>query len=257
MRHELNLAGKPFLNPRPVLRVTLLLWLVGLGVAAFNVRLYFSHYSGSSSDRERETELQSTLEAERGAVQALEDELRGYDVGWQNQQSTYLNAKIAERSFSWSKLFDRLGEAMPAQVRLNSLIPTFNDGKGSKAEIFEGEAQLGIRGQARSSEVLLEFVDSLFAHPSFRAPNLSSEKLMETGLLDFGLTVIYAASEPVDPEAAVADPEATTAEPPAGEPMEAEADATEGETVEAVGSESEGSTGGDDAPPVDGAAVPE
>ncbi len=212
---ELNLAKRPFLNPRPVLRVSLLLWALGLAVAAFNVRLYLSHYAGSSADRGREQELQASLERERAQVEELRTELAGYDVGWQNEQASFLNAKIAQRSFPWSELFDRLGETLPADVRLNTLSPSFGEGRGSRLGIRDGEALLVIRGQAKNSEVVLEFVDALFAHPKFRAPDLSNESLKETGLLDFGLSVIYRAGsieavpaveesvEPVEPPDAV------------------------------------------------------
>lgn len=193
MKHELNLAKQPFLNPRPVLRVALVLWVLGLAVAAFNVRLYLKHYSGSSTSREREQALRETLTRERAAVQELETELAGYDVAWQNEQSKFLNTKIAQRTFSWSELFDRLGEAMPADIRLHTLTPSFGEGRGRRTTLAEGEALLVIRGQARSSQVVLEFVDALFAHSDFRAPDLTGEALQETGLIDFGLSVIYAA----------------------------------------------------------------
>jgi Tfp pilus assembly protein PilN len=213
---ELNLAARPFLNPRPVLRVSVLLWVLGVAVAAFNVRLYMKHYSGSSADRGREQELEATLESERARVRDLRTEFEGYDVDWQNEQAKFLNAKIAERSFPWSELFDRLGETLPADVRLNTLSPSFGEGRGGKVGLREGEALLVIRGQAKSSEVVLEFIDALFAHPKFRAPDLGSEALKDTGLLDFGLSVIYRADSgepepPVDDSAGATEDGATEA----------------------------------------------
>ena len=196
MSHELNLAQRPFLNPRPVLRVTILLWVLGVAVAAFNVRLYFSHYSGSSAIRERQQQLEESLERERGAVAELQAELARYDLELQNEQATFLNAKIAERSFSWSTLFDRLGEVMPADVRLSSLSPSFGGERArGRSETRENEVLLGIRGTATSAGVVLEFVDALFGHPSFRAPNLISESLQDNRLIDFSLSVIYEARE--------------------------------------------------------------
>lgn len=213
MRHELNLAKRPFLNPRPVLRVTILLWALGALAAAFNVRLYVSHYSGSSEIRGRQQQLESSLERERQAVRELERELAGYDLERQNDQSVFLNAKIAERSFSWSMLFDRLGEVMPADVRLTSLSPSFgNEKRRSRDQTRDNEVLLGIRGIAKSSAVVLEFIDALFAHGSFRAPNLISESLQDSGLLDFSLSVIYE-SRPAGAE----PPAATTSEAAAGD----------------------------------------
>lgn len=225
MSHELNLAKRPFLNPRPVQRVTILLWVLGLAVAAFNGRLYFSHYAGSSEIRQRQQELEESIERERRAVDELEAELASYDLKLHNEQSAFLNAKIAERSFSWSDLFDRLGEAMPADVRLTSLSPSFGDRGRSRTRTRENEVLLGIRATAKSSEVVLEFVDSLFAHPSFRAPNLISESLQDSQLIDFGLSVIYEARR--QPAEAAGEAEASgtaesTAEGEAGSASDAE-----------------------------------
>lgn len=197
MSRGLNLAKQPFLNPRPVLRLTVLLWVVGLGVAAFNAQLYFSHFSGSGESREREETVKTSHGSEQAAVQQLRDELAGFDAEWQNEQAVFLNQKIAERSFSWSDLFDRLGEVMPSDVRVSSLSPEFSSSeRGGRSGPQENEVVLGLRGESKSPEVLLEFVDALFEHESFRAPDLSSESLQDDGLLDYNLSVIYAARPP-------------------------------------------------------------
>ncbi len=202
MSHELNLAKRPFLNPRPVLRVTILLWALGVAVMAFNVRLYFTHYSGSGETLERQQELGDSLRRERQRVEELEAELARIDLTHQNEQSAFLNAKIAERSFSWSTLFDRLGEVMPDDMRLTSLSPSFgSETRRGRSDTRENEVLLAIRGIAKSSEVVLEFIDSLFSHESFRVPNILSEKLQDSGLTDFSLDVIY------EPRRAVVDPE--------------------------------------------------
>lgn len=196
MSRGLNLAKRPFLNPRPVLRLTVLLWAVGLGVAAFNARLYISHFSGSGESREREETVKTSLEAEQTAVRQLRDELAGYDADWQNEQAVFLNQRIAERSFSWSDLFDRLGEVMPADVRVGTLSPEFGGDRRERSGPQDNEVVLGLRGVSKTPEVLLEFVDALFEHGSFREPNLSSEALQDDGLLDYNLSVIYAARPP-------------------------------------------------------------
>ena len=118
-------------------------------------------------------------------------------------------------------------------MRLNTLSPSFSEGRGSRTQIREGEAILVIRGQAKNSEVVLEFVDALFAHPKFRAPDLSSESLQDSGLLDFGLSVIYHAGSR-EPEQVEESAEAAEA-----------AEATETGEAAAV----EESTGESDGPP--------
>jgi Tfp pilus assembly protein PilN len=223
---DLNLSRSPFLNPRPVLRLTILLWTLGLIVAALNVRLYWSHFSGSSETREQEQRLTAEIASEEAQVKKLQTTLASYDLEWQNDQSAFLNHKISERSFSWSQLFDRLGEVLPADARVASLSPEFSSSRRRRGETAENEVELGIRGIAKDSAVLLEFVDALFGHPSFRNPNLSSESVQDGGMLDFNLSVIYEARppEPEVPEELLAEETAEGAEPGAAELAAAEDD---------------------------------
>ena len=240
MSGGLNLAKRPFLNPRPVLRVAVALWVAGLVIAAVNANLYFSHFSGSSATAARQDSLEGRLEAERAEVTRLRTEVGRYDADWQNERAVFLNAKIAERSFSWSALFDRLGEAMPADVRVHTVSPQFGrTGSRSRGGPREHEVMLGLRGESRSPEVLLEFVDALFEHASFREPDLSSESLQDSGNIDYSMAVIYAARPPAveiaseglgdegEEAASAEEPAAESADETTGEPSAADAEAQE------------------------------
>ncbi len=203
-RTELNLARRPFVNLLPVKRVTVLLWILGLVLAGVNALFYGRHFSGSGAQRREEAELQLKIEQEKERIASYQAQLAARDLLWQNQQAEFLNRKIAERSFSWSLLFDRLGEALPAEVRLVRLSPKFGRREGADSALAEGEVVLDIRGTARNGEALLVFVDSLFAHPGFRDPDLENELKNREGLLDFSLTAVYGAAG-AGPGIAVAD----------------------------------------------------
>ena len=47
----LNLARRPFLNSRPVVRVSLILWMLGLLLLLVNVSLFWSYLSSSKDKR--------------------------------------------------------------------------------------------------------------------------------------------------------------------------------------------------------------
>jgi len=113
----------------------------------------------------------------------------------------FLNDVIAERTFSWSLLFDRLAEVMPNDVRLNRLAPSGLVDKEGR-DIYETQAQaqgpqrdnrvtLTISGEAKSDEVIYRFVDNLFAHPAFEDPDISRESLADNGLVKFEIKVMY------------------------------------------------------------------
>lgn len=193
---ELNLAQRPFVNTRPVKRLTIVLWIAAVALLAVDVLLYHSHFSGQGEKRRQQQELREAIDAERARVEALSEQLAGLDIRYQNEQSEFLNRVIGERSFSWSNLFDRLTELLPADVRLTSLTPRFGSERRRatshrQANLDSNEVLLDIRGSAKSSEDLFSFIDRLFASPGFRDPDLSSEALQAEGELQFSLGVIY------------------------------------------------------------------
>lgn len=202
----LNMARRPFVNRRPVVRVTILLWVLSMVFLLADGFLYWSFYH----DREqRYTELRSIeakIEKEQTTGQQLEQRLRGLDLEQQNDQVEFLNRKIGERTFSWSRLFDRLAEILPRRVRLERLSPQSlvksDRGKRRRQETTDGRVAIGIVGQSGNDESLLELIDALFASPYFTEPNLQQETRDEQGLIRFNLDVIYRPGAAPAPQAA-------------------------------------------------------
>ena len=199
----LNLAAQPFVNERPVRRTSIVLWIFGLALLSVNVMLYQRHIS---SQHQRSSEIES-IETSRmealESIEALEEELSGLDLSKQNRQIEFLNSQIAKRTFSWSRLIDRLAEVLPNTVQLRRVTPVVNDPRDprrSRAE-FAGQRTVTVElvGVTSSNQSILEFVDALFDHPSFVSPDLSSEARRQEGLDQFSLEVIYLPDR--DPEA--------------------------------------------------------
>lgn len=188
---SLNLANQPFVNSRPVRRLVLVLWCLGALLFAADLFFYARHFT---SQQTRSDELQVLTEreaSERKMLAELEGELAGFDLDWQNRQVDFLNLRIAERVFPWSRLFDRLTEALPRQVRLTRLRPRIQSLSGA-AGGPEETVRLEIRGEARTEKAILAFVGRLFEHPAFRAPNLASEtRRARASVTEFALSVTY------------------------------------------------------------------
>lgn len=200
----LNLARRPFVNSRPVTRVALLLWAAGLLLLLGNVSLFWSYFAGSEELRAELAEVREQADAERKTIGRLDSEINGLDLHGQNEQVIFLNGKIAERTFSWSLLFDRLAAVMPDDVRLDRLLPRTGDergGAGTGGAARSGGASrrgvpgervvLGLSGQSRNDEALYRFVDNLFTHPAFDEPDLTREDRSDDGLISFEIQVIY------------------------------------------------------------------
>lgn len=213
-RPVVNLARRPFVNSRLVLRVTVLLWVVGAVALAANVWLYRSYFVGSSERARRLAEIEEAITGERQRIAELEVALSGMNLGQQNETVRFLNQKIAERSFAWSRLFDHLAELLPGDVRLLRLSPGRAEAQRRQRPAGEGEADgvpravsLVLSGESRSDEALLALVDGLFDHPAFRNPDLQREARAEGARLRFDLTVDYLPEVPAE----------AVEEPPAGE----------------------------------------
>jgi Tfp pilus assembly protein PilN len=195
----LNLARRPFLNSRPVVRVALLLWLLGLALLLVNLWQFLGYRGRSADKREQIARSEAEIERQRAALARLQKTLDGFDLEAQNQKVDFLNKQIAERTFSWSQLLDRVAERLPNDVRLNRLAPLTGDKtekefqrtRQTRRGAQGDEVPLLITGETRKGEALLSFIDSLYKAP-FSYPDLTREETEEGGqLVKFELTVQY------------------------------------------------------------------
>jgi hypothetical protein len=196
----LNLSRRPFLNSRPVVRISLLLLLLGLALLLWNV-VQFQRYLEESADKRAQIERGEREIARQEQVGAeLQGRLAALDLEQLNERVEFLNEKIAERTFSWSLLLDRLTDALPNDVRLVRLTPRVNNREEQRQARRRAQAgeedrriPLNISAESRDDKALLLFVDNLFAHPAFANPDLTrQERVDEEGnLLKFEVTVQY------------------------------------------------------------------
>jgi len=228
---SLNLAQRPFVNTRPVERVAAILWVLGVALLAWNLKLFMGYLGSSQVTRGKLATLERDIAQEQGTNAELQAQVGKLGLEQQNREVTFLNRKIDERTFSWSLLFDRMAEVLPDQVRLLRLTPSNvvqrEIGLGSRPsarELNPPPVVLTLHCEAKDDEALLRFVDNLFAHPAFSEPNLENEEREDSGLLRFDLTVQYEPSPPTDlatraPGARTSRKSRTTRPaPPAGPP---------------------------------------
>jgi Tfp pilus assembly protein PilN len=201
----LNLARRPFLNSRPVVRVALLLWLLGLALLLVDLWQFLGYRERSADKRERIARSEAEIERQRAALARLQKTLDSFNLEEQNQRVEFLNKQIAERTFSWSQLLDRIAERLPDDVRLNRLAPLTGD-KAERQRTGSTAARraakpselvpLLITGESRSDEALSSFVDNLFK-PPFTDANPTREEREEDGkTLKFEISVQYRPGPP-------------------------------------------------------------
>lgn len=203
---SLNLAGRPFGNSRPVVRLSMLLWLLGAALLVGNILLFRSYLLSSADKRAELASGEEEVAKQQRNVDQLQGRLEGYDLVQLNDKIDFLNTQIDARTFSWSLLLDRIAEVLPNDVRLNRLVPLTDAKSEQRAQRVrstrrgrEGEVTLTIHGETRSDEALSRFVDNLFAHPAFSDPNLLRESRGDEGnsnVVKFDLTVTYLPGNP-------------------------------------------------------------
>ncbi|HWN40974.1 MAG TPA: hypothetical protein VNW71_02070 [Thermoanaerobaculia bacterium] len=236
---HLNLSRRPFLNTRPVARVALLLWTLGGLLLLGNVTLFWNYLSGSTEKREELVRMEEQLEREKDAVGRLEARLAGLDLVLQNEQVEFLNRKIAERTFSWSLLFDQLTETMPNNVRVIQLQPaaigedvrrrTRTEAERT-APLASDRVPLVIAAEAKSDEDMNQFVDNLFDHPAFSNPDFSKETRSEEGdRIEFSVHVTYLPRNPTPGVTIEEEPEVVEEPVPVAPPTDGPADESETE----------------------------
>lgn len=212
-----NLASKPFVNRRPVIRVAGLVWVLAIGLAAVNVWRYGDFFRTATSHRSRLADLETAIAGEQQRNGALREKIGALKLDEENSTANYLNGLIHQRVFPWSRLFDDIEDVLPKDVYLTGLSPQIQkvekvqirtSSRASRARTGRtpqprrppkvvpekdiDRVAMTIAGYSRSDEAMLDLVDRLYASPTFLDPVLAGEKRdPQTGLVSFSISVIY------------------------------------------------------------------
>jgi Tfp pilus assembly protein PilN len=171
-RH-LDFARQPFRDDRPVFLAAGLAFVAAAVLIVANVRLYEDFHremEGTSQqiqflEQRRDRAARQTSES-RGA-------LNNYRVSSLAVESRGLLRIIAERRFSWTGLLAKLERTLPADVRVTSLTPQFDE---------SGETVLNIGLIGRDAESVVRTVAAFARDPAFDSVLLHSESSPERGV---------------------------------------------------------------------------
>ncbi len=211
---HLNLSARPYRDYRPVYAAVVVMSLLTAFLMLNNVETYYRYIHETRSTRAKiaavsaqavrekqnaqlaqqrlesidvarldaQTKFINAKLAERAfSWSALLDQLETIDVERLDAQTKFINAKLAERAFSWSALLDQLENILPEDVRLDSVSPRFTDA---------GPINLSLSFAAKDGQGLIDTINSMHGDPHFRNPFPSSETRTPRGFR-FNLTVQY------------------------------------------------------------------
>lgn len=167
MRIGINLATNPLENNRPFITLVAVLGTTALllsGVLA--VRGYHEWRASRGVEREI-TDLSNRLHELDQEQQRLEEFFRRPDVGPVLERAARLNALIARKSVSWTRIFMELERMLPDRVYLVSITPQITE---------DNQMQLKLSVAGESSAEVIRFVKTLEQSPDFSEVELQAER---------------------------------------------------------------------------------
>jgi hypothetical protein len=181
---HLNLAARPYRDYRPVYAVVVLLSILTAFLMLNNIETYYRYVHETKSTRAEiaRVEEQTRLEAQR--QESARTRLQGLDLARLDDQTRFINAKLAERAFSWSRLLDELESILADDVRLLSITPAFD-------EQDPGRIRLALTFQAKSADGMITTINRMNLDPQFSDAFPDSETQDETGGYQFVLSAKY------------------------------------------------------------------
>lgn len=178
---HLNLASRPYRDYRPVYAVVVLTSLLIAFLTLNNFDTWFRYKKDTQSTRSKIESIDAEAEKERKRADAVTAQLRGLDLVRLNTQTHFINTKLAQRTFSWSELLDRLEHVVGDDVRLVSITPQFAE---------TGDVKLLLRFEAKNPNGMIETIDKMNADPQFANPFPSSQ-VADNGIYLFGLSADF------------------------------------------------------------------
>jgi type IV pilus assembly protein PilN len=187
---HLNLASRPYRDYRPVYAVVVGMSLLAAFLMLNNVETYFRYIRETQSTRAKIETVEAQARSERERADIAQRRIKNLDLALLDRQTRFINAKLAERAFSWSTLLDELESVVADDVRLVSVAPTFGE---------NGEINLDMSFQAKTGDGMLSTIRRMQNDPQFRDPFPRVESQMEGGY-QFQLTAKYLppAMQPAD-----------------------------------------------------------
>jgi hypothetical protein len=178
---HLNLASRPYRDYRPVYAAVVLMSLLTAFLMLNNVDTYYRYIHETKSTRAKIVQRETQTQQERERAEVVKRQLGRLDLVLLDDQTQFINSKLAERAFSWSALLDELETVLSNDVRLISVTPTFHS----------GGIQLGLQFEAKTSTGLIDTMNRMHKDANFANPFPSSETMVEGGGYIFGMNVEY------------------------------------------------------------------
>lgn len=178
---HLNLASRPYRDYRPVYAVVVVISIVIAFMLLNNIETAVRYVRDTRTTRDKINQVEQQIETENRHAADLNQKLHSVNVKQLSDQATFVNARLAERAFSWSELLDRLERVLPDDVRIESISPAFDK---------TGQVHLTLQASAKNGGGMVHTLDRLNRDARFANAFPTSEERSNTGY-HFGVGVDY------------------------------------------------------------------
>ena len=179
---HLNLAARPYRDYRPVYAVVVVLSLLTAFLMLNNVDTYLRYVHETKATRAQIAQIEEQTRVEAQKEEQARARLKGLDLVRLDERTRFINAKLAERAFSWSRLLDELESILRDDVRLLSVSPSFSE---------EGGVRLALHFQSKSSDGMITTINRMNADPQFEDAFPTTESQDDAGIYSFDLSARY------------------------------------------------------------------
>jgi type IV pilus assembly protein PilN len=179
---HLNLAARPYRDYRPVYAVVVLTSLLTAFLMLNNIETYYRYIRETKNTRAEIERIESQALQERRKEEAARQRLSGVDLAFLDSKTKFVNAKLAERAFSWSALLDELESVLADDVRLMTVSPAFDK---------DGDIRLSMQFASKSTDGMITTINRMNRDARFARPFPDIENTDETGGITFSLKAQY------------------------------------------------------------------
>ncbi|HJT16337.1 MAG TPA: hypothetical protein VJ853_03070, partial [Thermoanaerobaculia bacterium] len=122
---HLNLAARPYRDYRPVYAVVIVASLLIAFMLLNNIETGYRYARDTRTTRDKIATIEQQTRNEEQRTAVVDQRIHSFNVKVLSDQAQFVNARLAERAFSWSELLDRLERVLPDDVRVESVQPSF------------------------------------------------------------------------------------------------------------------------------------
>jgi Tfp pilus assembly protein PilN len=189
---HLNLAKRPYEDKRLFIMTVVGISIIIAALLFTNIDTYLRYRVQTQTTRSKIAALDEQTEQERRHVETVKQLLSRIDVASLAKQTSFINAQLAQRAFSWSELLDRLEAVLADDVRVTSIAPSFQP---------DGRVFLSMAVEAKTSDGLVNMLQRFNRDPHFMNPFPSNETAIPGGGYRIALTVEYKPANVIKPAA--------------------------------------------------------